>query len=66
MTLTKNENNLQSKRGVHSGHLRRPATCQLTIDAGLLAHYGFDDQADAHKHGMCARLFALGRRTNTS
>ncbi|MFM9462865.1 hypothetical protein ACKI1K_08415 [Streptomyces scabiei] len=62
MTLTKNEDR-QVKRGVHSGRLRRPATCQLAIAASVLARYGFKDQADAHNNGMCARLYALGRRT---
>ncbi|MGW1496143.1 hypothetical protein [Streptomyces sp. NPDC002402] len=61
MTLTTNENR-QDKRGIHSGRLRRPTTCQLAIAASVLARYGFKDQADAHNNGMCARLYALGRR----
>jgi hypothetical protein len=65
MTLTKNEDR-QGKRGVHSGRLRRPATCQLAIATSVLTRYGFKDQADAHNNGMCARLYALGRRTASS
>ncbi|MDX5563318.1 hypothetical protein PYK79_08590 [Streptomyces sp. ID05-04B] len=55
-----------SKRGLHSGRLRRPTVCQLTIAASLLARYGYDSQADAHDDGMCARLYALGRRKAVS
>ncbi|MFJ6438240.1 hypothetical protein [Streptomyces sp. NPDC091416] len=55
-----------SKRGLHSGHLRRPTICQLPIAASLLARYGYASQADAHDDGMCARLYAVGRRTTAS
>ncbi|MCX4682323.1 hypothetical protein OG413_44890 [Streptomyces sp. NBC_01433] len=63
MTPTENQSSRQHKRGIHSGRLRRPSTCQLSIAASLLARYGYKDQADAHNNGMCARLYALGRRT---
>lgn len=62
MSLTTNS----GKRGLHSGRLRRPAVCQLAIAASLLARYGYDNQADAHNDRVCARLYALGRRTAAS
>lgn len=47
---------------IAAGRINRPTRCTLTIPLAVLREYDYTDQAAAHADGVCARLYAIGRR----